>query len=200
MTPEAVRKVVSYHEAGHAVVTRLLGGDIVFVTVTVAEEAGPSAAACVLRPSAAHAARESGRAAQVAGYEIDGKVALAGPIAQLMSRPSRDDRAAQTSASHEEDFGHAKNAACCIALLMAGEALPEPGEIRQVTLSGAVADSYNATLERLQRETKAILNEHWPAVKRVAKALFENDRLDQAEIDNLIAGLAPRPKDGPPPQ
>jgi hypothetical protein len=79
MKPEAARRVVAYLEAGHAVVARLLGVDI--VSVTMAEEAG------VLRPSAAYAARESGTAAQVVGYEIDGKIALAGPIAQLMSRP-----------------------------------------------------------------------------------------------------------------
>jgi ATP-dependent Zn protease len=68
---------------------------------------------------------------------------------------------------------------------MAGQSLPEPGEI---TLRGAVLDKCIATLESLKLETKAILREHWSAVKRVAKALFERDRLDQAEIDRLIAG------------
>jgi hypothetical protein len=33
-----------------------------------------------------------------------------------------------------------------------------------------------------------MLDEHWPVVKRVAKALFERDHLDQAELDRLIAG------------
>jgi hypothetical protein len=57
----------------------------------------------VLRPSAAYEAREGDTAAQVAGYEIDAKVALAGPLAQLISRPNRHDRAAQAVHSHEED-------------------------------------------------------------------------------------------------
>jgi hypothetical protein len=182
MKPQAVRRVVAYHEAGHAVVARLLGVNI--GSVTIDEEAH------VPTTSAAYVAGESGTAAQVAGYEIDGKIALAGPIAQLMSRPSRDDRAASTLESHEEDFAHAQNAAACIALLLAGEPLPEldPGETRHVVLSGAVVDSYDVTVSRLRRETKAILKEHWSAVKRVAKALFECDHLDQTEIDRLIAG------------
>jgi hypothetical protein len=52
----------------------------------------------------------------VAGYEIDAKVALAGPFAQLQSRPTRHDRAAQGVYSHEEDFACATNAATKIAL------------------------------------------------------------------------------------
>ena len=113
MKPEAVRRTVTYHEAGHAVVARLLGVNI--NSVTIAEEAQE---AVVPTSSSAYAARESGRAAQVAGYEIDGKIALAWPIAQLMSRPNRDDRVAKAArTSHEEDFANAKNAAACIALL-----------------------------------------------------------------------------------
>jgi hypothetical protein len=179
MKLEAVRKVIAYHEAGHVVVARLLGESIISVTIAKIEEENTG----VLRPSAAH--RASGTAAQVAGHETDAKVALAGPMAQLKSRPSRDNRAAQAIESHEEDYANAETAAAHIALLLAGEPLPESGEI---TFSGAVAGSDRATLERLRRETKAMLDENWPAVKRVAKALFERDHLDQAELDRLIAG------------
>lgn len=187
MKPEAVHKVVCYHEAGHAVVAILLGQHIVAVTVTEGNQR-------VLRPSAAYEAREGDTATQVAGYEIDAKVALAGPFAQLISRPNRNDRAAQAVYSHEEDFAQATNASTSIALLMAGEPLPElaPGERHQLTLSGATAaaaeNNYYATLDRLQRETKSLLLEHWPKVKRVAKALFVRDRLHHAEVERLMAG------------
>ena len=145
--------------------------------------------ALVLRPSAAHAAREGDTAAQVAGYEIDAKIALAGPLAQLLSRPNRNDRAALAAKSHEDDFAQAKNAAVWITLLMTGESLPElaPGEHGEISLNAATLDNSKVILERLQQETKAILVEHWPAVKRVAKALCERSHLGQAELDRIAS-------------
>jgi hypothetical protein len=166
----------------------LLGQRIEYVSLDIEGDSH------LYRPSAAYDAREGDVAAQVAGYEIDAKVALAGPLAQLISRPSRNDRAAQAVHSHEEDFAQATNATTRIALLMAGEPLPElaPGERLQLTLSGATAaaveNNYHATLDRLQREAKSLLLEHWPKVKRVAKALFVRDRLDHTEVERLMAG------------
>ena len=177
MKPEAVLRTISYHEAGHAVVARLLG---VNTSATIDQE---NQEAVAPTSSAAYIAREGDTSAQVAGYETDGKIALAGPIAQLMSRPTRDNHVAKSVQLHNEDFANAKKAAVCIAALLTGESLPQPG---QITLRGAVLNSDEDTLERLKRETKAILKEHWPAVKRVAKALLAERHLDQAEIDRLI--------------
>jgi ATP-dependent Zn protease len=88
MKATAVRKVVAYHEAGHAVVARLLGQSIVSVAIGADDDS-----AAAVTSSAAHAARERDAAAQVSGYETDAMIALAGPIAQVMSRPSQRDRA-----------------------------------------------------------------------------------------------------------
>jgi hypothetical protein len=67
--------------------------------------------------------------------------------------------------------------------------------------AAVVEDKIDETRDRLQRETKALLREHWPAVKRVAKALFVRDRLDHAEVERLIAGRTqmapPRPRLAP---
>jgi hypothetical protein len=60
-----------------------------------------------------------------------------------------------------------------------------------------VEDKIDETLDGLQRETKALLREHWPAVKRVAKALFVRDRLDHAEVERLIAGRTHTPQMAP---
>ena len=117
MKPEAVHKVICYHEAGHTVMAILLGQRIEYVSVDMEGKSH------LYRPSAAYDAREGDVAAQVAGHEIDAKVALAGPLAQLISRPNRNDRATKAVLSREEDFAQAKNAATSIALLMAGEPL-----------------------------------------------------------------------------
>jgi hypothetical protein len=36
------------------------------------------------------------------------------------------------------------------------------------------------------RETDALIGKHWPAIKRVARALENHDSIDQAEVDRLI--------------
>jgi hypothetical protein len=86
MKPEAVRKVICYHEAGHTVMAILLGQRIEYVLVDMEGNSH------LYRPSAAYEARDGDIAAQVAGCEIDAKVALAGPFAQLESEPLTDRR------------------------------------------------------------------------------------------------------------
>ena len=49
-------------------------------------------------------------------------------------------------------------------------------------------NNYYATLDRLQQVGKPILREHWPEVKRVAKALFVRERPDHKEVVRLMAG------------
>jgi hypothetical protein len=41
--------------------------------------------------------------------------------------------------------------------------------------------------DRLKRQTAALIEEHWPAITRVAKALERHD-LDQTGLDRLIKG------------
>jgi hypothetical protein len=40
---------------------------------------------------------------------------------------------------------------------------------------------------RLMQETDALVVEHWRTIRRVAKTLERHDRIDQAELDRLIA-------------
>jgi len=40
------------------------------------------------------------------------------------------------------------------------------------------------------RKTRALVDQHWPAIRRVAKALMSDRVLSEAEIDALIEGTA----------
>jgi hypothetical protein len=52
--------------------------------------------------------------------------------------------------------------------------------------AGQFLDLFNCTLER----TRALVDQHWPAIRRVAKALMSDRVLSEAEIDALIEGTA----------
>jgi hypothetical protein len=175
MKINTVQRVASYHEAGHAVVARLLGQACPSVSIEIDN-------AVAMAASAAHAACEAEPAARIAAYETDAKISLAGPLAQAMSRPSSNDRAVQVLETHEEDFSNAQNAAACCIVLGSGQPLPEPGEGMEIKID---AHTLDVRLKRLQQETRTLLKQNWPWLKRVAQALRERGRLDQAEVDRL---------------
>jgi hypothetical protein len=172
------RILIAYHEAGHAVVARKLGVEVVYVVMFPTDDGGVAGAQT---RSAAYLAGGMNVTAKVSGFETDAKVALAGPIAQQQARPGSF-RAWQAA----DDFANARSAAVSIALLLAGEPLPSPRTSVEVTLTNALLDSANVTLKRLQDETDAIIAVHWPAVERVAQFLTGRDLLDQTELDRLI--------------
>jgi hypothetical protein len=46
----------------------------------------------------------------------------------------------------------------------------------------------NAIIDRLIDETQDLLDDNWPAVARVAKALYQHVRIEQPALDALIVG------------
>ena len=52
--------------------------------------------------------------------------------------------------------------------------------------AGQFPDLFNCTLEK----TRALVDQHWPAIRRLAKALMSDRVLSEAEIEALIEGTA----------
>jgi hypothetical protein len=52
--------------------------------------------------------------------------------------------------------------------------------------AGQFLELFNCTLEK----TRSLVDQHWPAFRRVAKALMSDRVLSEAEIDALIEGTA----------
>ena len=50
--------------------------------------------------------------------------------------------------------------------------------------AGQFLDLFNCTLEK----TRALVDQRWPAIRRVANALMSDRVLSEAEIDALIEG------------
>jgi ATP-dependent Zn protease len=107
------RKVVAYHEAGHAVIARKLGITVEHISMCPPDERGVAGA---LTQSAGHKNRD------IEGFKADATVALAGPIAQVQMFPG-------TPQEHEDDEMTAKNAAVIIAHIKAGLPIPGAGQV-----------------------------------------------------------------------
>jgi hypothetical protein len=170
----ANRRTIAYHEAGHAVVARLLNAQVNFVVMFATDATTKSVVQT--RSEAYYANSELGE--QVTGFEKDIKIKLAGSFAHKIAR--------RGIAGLADDLVHAKNFSLSIAMLRAGLELPPPGVRATVTVDTSILDEAQTILNTLREETKALLTENWPAAERVAQALMVRDVLDQDDLDRLI--------------
>jgi hypothetical protein len=182
------RKIIAYHEAGHAVVARVLG-------IVVDHVTGFSTSPGALRHSAGWQARNADVSTQQVGIEKDAKVALAGPHAQLRHHPVRHPRITFVDEGRmpdgwQSDLASARNSACQIVLLKHG-AISTALSSTTVTLNEPQVAELNRLLGQLWKETEALVSEYWPAIERTAEALLHGRILIQDEIDALIAGRPP---------
>jgi ATP-dependent Zn protease len=168
------RRTLAFHEAGHAVVARLLNAQVNFVAMFAADESSKSV---VQTRSAAYYASADPKE-QIVGLEKDTKIKLAGSIAQQIARRGKT--------GHGDDLSHAKNFALLIALLKAGKELPPPSAKVTLTIDNSILDRAEAILKALHEETYALLAEKWSAVERVAQKLMIRNLLGQDELDDLI--------------
>jgi hypothetical protein len=173
------RSVRAHHEAGHAVIARKLGIKIDYADVV---------RGLVPSESASERAKNLGVPEQAQDYEKDANVTLAGFAAQRRSHPDTDlhfDSDVIVIEEEDDDMRNTRNAIYGAACLRAGTTAPRGnGEVK---VDEAMQKEMRAVFARVKQETAALVAEHWPAIKRVAKALERHDCIDQAEVDRLIA-------------
>jgi hypothetical protein len=175
-----LRTIMAYHEAGHAVAARALGIDVEFVSMRPLDS---DTAAVVPTRSALWLSRGASTEAQICAAEADAMVALAGPTAEKHSPVPHQE------VEHEEDISNAVSAVGRAAALAAGMSIPEQVD-GAVELTGDVAADARARFDRVKIATARLLSDNWSAVERVARTLERRDRIDQGELDRLIAGVA----------
>lgn len=179
------RLLRAYHEAGHAVITRKFGLAMTHATAL-------SMAAVVESESAGWLARNSDVPTQVQAYEKDAVVALAGIAAQMQAYPESTVRTADAMFVEEDDadITNVRSAIYKSICLAAGKTFPE-GDA-QIELDEVMVNEMREQFARLLRQATAMVIQHSAAIKQVAKALERHDRIEQAEVDRLIA-VAERP-------
>jgi ATP-dependent Zn protease len=180
------KKVKAHHEAGHAVVARVLDVDVQHVSLPVGDDG-----AVAETRSALHQVGDKTPSAQIAAAEKDAKVALAGVIAQQWYRPLTEGQQRKAEQGPwRDDLSHANSLVAEILYFQKGrgmsDLLNEPE--RENTLSElAKSDEARSLFRRLWEETHALVQHNWSAVQRVADALLERRYLHREDIDAVIA-------------
>ncbi len=170
--------VIAHHEAGHAVIARVLGLGIAHVTIFSTD---PANLAIALTQSATYlTSRDADHAAHMAALEKDAIVCLAGPNAQMRHRrPKNQD-------DWEDDRRNASSLAAEAVMLSRGMPVPEKGA--KFSLPKDLGPEVNQLFEQFRDKSKVLVDEHWPAIVRVAEALLDHHILNETDIDDLIAG------------
>jgi hypothetical protein len=170
--------LVAHHEAGHAVIARALGVGVTHVSLFPTDAGGTAGA----QTRSAHwVAPANNPSAQIAAYEADAKVALAGPMAQHHYRPGKP----RWKHEWRDDLVNAKSFVGRSVLLQQGIQLS--GDPQAVTLTPEQLATINEQLNRVLAEATALVEEHWPTIERVARVLLEHRILSDFELDALIA-------------
>jgi hypothetical protein len=155
-TPEELRST-AYHEAGHAVIHRVVGMLCGGVTIEPDYEEMTAGVAIVHDPWAVYSAWE--RRGKQRGHPYES--VLRGRIMGYM-------------AGRE-------------AIIAFGtHHLGDGDDLRQIALMADEAGISEAYLDRLRPKVRALLRRHWPKVERVAEALLDSRTLTGEEIDALI--------------
>lgn len=169
------------HEAGHAVIARKLDVEVAFVSMKPTADYNSGA---VRTYSAEWRARHSDAAARVAAAEKDCMVALAGMVAQKVAAREEGKEFPSSIPEFEHDLVRIGRLCVVIVKILAGEDVSPDGRCGS---AGPLEGEAVATYHRLLKQVSALVAQHWLAIKRVAKALEWHDRIDQAELDRLIA-------------
>lgn len=173
---EDVLKLVAYHEAGHAVVGKLLETGMNVERVTILASTTGAGGITFFSPNkmGLHTIEE---------MENDVKVSYAGRIAELLL--FGNDKLVTTGAS-----GDIEQATRTIRQMISTYGMTKEIGMLNLEILGVdkeVMVKHASELStRLYNETETLMKEHWDKVVRVAEALLEKETIMEAELDELL--------------
>ena len=170
---------LSYHEAGHAVIARVLRVEVVSVNIF----------RVVTKP----ASREADAATLANALENHALVSLAGPQASIAFFPQTD-QARACKNEWAKDYEDTKQ------FVVQSIIAREEGSITEGrTLDENEAAEAQRVLERLRGTVFDLVNENRGAIRHVARELRINPLIKQDKLDELIAEAPANRHHGPPP-
>jgi hypothetical protein len=177
------KKSLAYHEAGHAVIARVLGIEVHLATIRPDKFSGGHVTHGASWPERRYETVED-RGEQVEEWhrrmetaEDRAKLALAGPIAEMKYRPT-------LNGEHFADYSDLFDVAVYLKIASEFSPISEvlvPGKPLQQTKGEA-----SRLWEQLQADTADLVELHWPSIERVAEALLIHEELGQEQIEALV--------------
>jgi hypothetical protein len=185
----AGKKTKAYHEAGHAVIARVLGIDVEYASLFPTDTDD----ATVAYDCALYLARNKEIVGEIAAAENDVKVMLAGALAQERHEPLSEGqrhKAIREGGGWHDDWNSAAWLVTHILYFLRRGGLsdlqkePDP---EGVLAALGTSDEFDTVFDRLWEETRVLVYDNWAAIERVAAALLERRYLHEDDIDALIA-------------
>jgi hypothetical protein len=169
-----LRYQISVHEAGRAVLGTEFG--LLFTLVSV-----DSDDPMVIHESAASLARDLDVHSQIEACEKDAIVALAGLAANRREKPHFPIYDVMAE-GEDTDTDNSRIAIIKMICLKDGKPIPQG----RVNIGPAMWGKIQNEYFRLVRKTAALVDQRWPAIKRVAEYLEKYGRMDHTTLVNLI--------------
>jgi ATP-dependent Zn protease len=174
-----LQRRIAVHEAGHTAIARVLGMRVFHVALFPVNLNSKNPGAWIERAEALAPADDV--IARIRGIEIDAKIAMAGPLAEELYRPPSRKSALNWSSDAEQT----KPRLMEIVQLRANPHLTwKPNS--EFSASPTEQEEYKRLVKQFTLEVAALLDQHWPKVKRIATALLVRKVLYEDDIDALI--------------
>ncbi len=195
--PEEERRNTAYHEAGHALVARMLPKTDPVHKVTVIPR-GRALGVTMQLPEGDRYSMDKERMLSTISVLFGGRIAEEVFMNQMTTGASNDfERATQLARDMVMRYGMSDELGPMVYAENEGEVFLGRSITKQVNMS-------EATMQKVDREVRRIIDEQYAAARKLiednqdkmhamAQALLEWETIDSEQIEDIMAGKPPRP-------
>jgi cell division protease FtsH len=199
--PEEERKNTAYHEAGHALVARLLPKTDPVHKVTIIPR-GRALGVTMQLPEGDRYSLDKERMLSTISVLFGGRIAEEVFMNQMTTGASNDfERATQIARDMVTRYGMTDELGPMVYAENEGEVFLGRSITKQVNVSEETMQKVDKEIRRIIDErysvARTLIEEHQDKMHAMAKALLEWETIDSEQIEDIMEGRAPRPpKDG----
>ena len=196
--PEDERRNTAYHESGHAIVAKLLPKTTDPVHKVTIIPRGRALGVTMQLPEGDRYSMDKERMLATIAVLFGGRIAEELFMNQMTTGASNDfERATHLARDMVTRYGMSAELGPMVYAENEGEVFLGRSVTRQVNVSEATMQKVDSEMRRIIDEqyqvAYKILDEHRETVHLMAKTLLEFETIDAEQIDDIMAGRAPRP-------